>query len=68
MLIQYATTSGFPKEFTGPNIISNFRGISKAGFSKVVRGFLSYGGDTNKKKGTIKVIRYSHVSAEKSRN
>ena len=57
MLIQYATTSGLPKEFTGPNIISNFRGIR-----------LSYGGDTNKKKGTIKVIRYSHVSAEKSRN
>ena len=52
MLIQYANISGLPKVSTAPNIISNFSHawrISKAGFSKVVRGFLSNGGDTNRK-------------------
>ena len=47
-----AIISGFLKESTGPNIISNVRhawGISKAGFSKIIRGFLSNGGDTNRK-------------------
>ena len=42
MLIQYVIISGIPKESTGEKIISNFRhtwGISKARFSKVVRGF-----------------------------
>ena len=52
MLIQYDNISGLPKVSTAPNIISNFSHawrISKAGFSKVVRGFLSNGGDTNRK-------------------
>ena len=42
ILIQYVIISGIPKESTGGKIISNFRhtwGISKARFSKVVRGF-----------------------------